>query len=59
MIDVSHQANLEQQPNINTNREAKMCTSAVSVFYGDKQALRDVSIQIYDDLVTAFIGPSG
>jgi phosphate transport system ATP-binding protein len=29
------------------------------VFYGDKQALKDVSIKIYDDLVTAFIGPSG
>ena len=31
----------------------------VSVFYGDKQALKDVSIDIHDDLVTAFIGPSG
>src|SRR5205823_4706128 len=29
------------------------------VFYGEKQALKDVSIKIYDDLVTAFIGPSG
>jgi len=40
-------------------REAKMRANAVSVFYGDKQALKEVSIQIYDDLVTAFIGPSG
>ncbi|MGH6784105.1 MAG: phosphate ABC transporter ATP-binding protein, partial [Sphingomicrobium sp.] len=31
----------------------------VSVFYSEKQALKDVSINIYDDLVTAFIGPSG
>ncbi|MEO6433922.1 MAG: phosphate ABC transporter ATP-binding protein PstB [Sphingomicrobium sp.] len=31
----------------------------VSVYYGDKRALNDVSIDIYDDLVTAFIGPSG
>ncbi|MFL6830716.1 MAG: phosphate ABC transporter ATP-binding protein PstB [Sphingomicrobium sp.] len=40
-------------------REAKMSTKGVSVFYGDKQAIKDVSINIYDDLVTAFIGPSG
>src|SRR4030095_16787860 len=37
----------------------KMCTDKVGVFYGDKQALKDVSINIYDDLVTSFIGPSG
>jgi len=38
---------------------AKMTARDVSVFYGDKQALKDVDIDIYDDLVTAFIGPSG
>ncbi|HUE79473.1 MAG TPA: phosphate ABC transporter ATP-binding protein PstB [Sphingomicrobium sp.] len=31
----------------------------VSVSYGDKQALKNVSIDIHDDRVTAFIGPSG
>ncbi len=40
-------------------RKPKMLTRDVSVFYGEKQALKDVSIEIYDDLVTAFIGPSG
>jgi len=61
IIDVSHQANIENDrgPALNTGREAKMSTDAVSVFYGDKQAIKDVSINIYDDLVTAFIGPSG
>jgi phosphate transport system ATP-binding protein len=39
--------------------EAKMRADDVGVFYGEKQALKDVSIQIYEDLVTAFIGPSG
>jgi len=60
-IDVSHQQNLEGvgASQLDTSREAKMRTSDVSVFYGDKQALKDVSIKIYDDLVTAFIGPSG
>jgi phosphate transport system ATP-binding protein len=37
----------------------KMSANAVSVFYGDKQALKDVSIEIHEDRVTAFIGPSG
>jgi phosphate transport system ATP-binding protein len=44
---------------IDPRREAKMHADRVGVFYGDKQALKDVSINIYDDLVTAFIGPSG
>ena len=37
----------------------KMRACDVSVFYGEKQALKDVSIDIFDDRVTAFIGPSG
>jgi phosphate transport system ATP-binding protein len=41
------------------NRDPKMRANDVSVFYGDKQAIKDVSINIYEDLVTAFIGPSG
>jgi phosphate transport system ATP-binding protein len=37
----------------------KIQTRDVSVFYGDKQALFDVSVDIPDKAVTAFIGPSG
>jgi phosphate transport system ATP-binding protein len=37
----------------------KMSARGVGVFYGDKQALRDVNVDIHDDKVTAFIGPSG
>ena len=40
-------------------RDPKMTADQVSVFYGEKQALKDISIRIYDDRVTAFIGPSG
>ena len=60
-IDVSHQPNIEQDsaPDVDPGRKAKMRTSDVSVFYGEKQALKEVSIRIYEDLVTAFIGPSG
>ena len=39
--------------------EPKIRASAVSAFYGDKQALFDVNIDIPDRGVTAFIGPSG
>jgi len=38
---------------------AKVSARDVSVFYGDKQALFDVSIDIPDRATTAFIGPSG
>ncbi|MEG3155481.1 phosphate ABC transporter ATP-binding protein PstB [Sphingomonas sp. RB1R13] len=31
----------------------------IHVFYGEKEALKGVSIDIHDDRVTAFIGPSG
>ncbi|WP_234419422.1 phosphate ABC transporter ATP-binding protein PstB [Sphingomonas sp. EC-HK361] len=36
-----------------------MTAHGVNVFYGPKQAIRDVSIDVYQDQVTAFIGPSG
>ena len=39
--------------------EAKMRTRDVSVFYGAKQAVDGVSIDIPTEYVTAFIGPSG
>ncbi len=31
----------------------------VNVFYGDKQAIKDVTIDIQENVITAFIGPSG
>ena len=37
----------------------KMSTRDVNVFYGDKQAIKNVSIDVDMDNVTAFIGPSG
>ena len=37
----------------------KVSARDINVFYGDKQALFDVSIDIPDRAVTAFIGPSG
>ena len=40
-------------------RTPKMRADKVSVYYGEKQALKDVTINIHEDRVTAFIGPSG
>ena len=39
--------------------QAKIAARNVSVYYGDKRAIDDVSIDIGQDYVTAFIGPSG
>ena len=39
--------------------DAKMSARDVSVFYGDKKAIDEVSIEIPTKYVTAFIGPSG
>ncbi|WP_051504514.1 phosphate ABC transporter ATP-binding protein PstB [Sphingomonas jaspsi] len=36
-----------------------MTARDVRVFYGDKEAIKGVDIDIHDDKVTAFIGPSG
>ena len=41
------------------NHETKISAANVSVFYGEKQALFDVSIDIPARQVMAFIGPSG
>jgi len=42
-----------------SNRAIKMTARDVNVYYGEKHALKGVSIDVRDDEVTAFIGPSG
>ncbi len=39
--------------------DAKISARNVSVYYGDKRAIDDISIDIVQEYVTAFIGPSG
>ena len=39
--------------------EPKISARNVDVFYGDTHAIKDVSVDIADKTVTAFIGPSG
>ncbi|SLN12915.1 phosphate ABC transporter ATP-binding protein PstB [Roseisalinus antarcticus] len=40
-------------------KEIKISASNVQVYYGETHAIRDVSVEIEDKTVTAFIGPSG
>ena len=42
-----------------TEQKLKIAARNVNVFYGAKQAINDVSIDISTGVVTAFIGPSG
>jgi phosphate transport system ATP-binding protein len=56
---VKPRAPRSKEPAIDPKRTPKMRAQDVDVFYGDKQALKNVSIDIHDDRVTAFIGPSG
>ena len=46
-------------PALDPGRTPKMTARDVHVFYGDKEALKGVGIDIHEDRVTAFIGPSG
>ncbi len=43
---------------VQTN-QAKITARDVQVYYGDTHAIKDVSVDILDKAVTAFIGPSG
>ena len=45
-------------PNLEDS-DAKMSANSVSIYYGEKKAIDDVSIKIPTKYVTAFIGPSG
>ncbi len=40
-------------------KEIKIVTKNLNLFYGEKQALKNITLNIPDKKVTAFIGPSG
>ncbi|TBN40472.1 phosphate ABC transporter ATP-binding protein [Paracoccus subflavus] len=54
MYDTSRRVENAVTPN-----DIKIQARNVQVYYGDKQALKDVDVDIQDKTVTAFIGPSG
>ena len=41
------------------DQDVKISSKNVDVYYGDNHAIQDVSVNILDKTVTAFIGPSG
>ncbi len=43
----------------NTSQDIKITAKDVQVWYADNHAIKDVSVEISDRTVTAFIGPSG
>ena len=40
-------------------KDIKIITKDLNLFYGEKQALKNITLDIPDKKVTAFIGPSG
>jgi phosphate transport system ATP-binding protein len=48
-----------ERPAIMESRPVKVRARHVNVFYGEKHAIKDLSIDIPDRAVSAFIGPSG
>jgi len=55
----AHSGHVQQTTGILPGITAKVRARDVNVFYGTKQALFDVSLDVPDASVTAFIGPSG
>ena len=44
---------------LRNNKEPKIISKNIDVYYGEKQALTNVNLEIYKKEVTALIGPSG
>ena len=40
-------------------KNIKILSKKVDVFYGEKQALKNIDLEIYENQVTSLIGPSG
>ena len=54
-----HEPNTAEAATHTASARPKISANDVSVFYGDKKAIDEVSIDIHTRYVTAFIGPSG
>jgi phosphate transport system ATP-binding protein len=46
-------------PSAASKLKAKLSINNLNFYYGDRQALKDINLQLLDRQVTAFIGPSG
>lgn len=60
MLDTNNVAESSETTNVEPAKDtAKITSKAVSVFYGEKQALFEVDLDIPENSVTSLIGPSG
>jgi len=62
MLDTSlvdFNVHLGKRPNHDRSNGVKIDIQDVSFWYGEKQALIDINLKLYEREVTAFIGPSG
>ena len=59
MNDIAPSIVTPASPRIMAEREHKISARNVNVYYGEKHAIRNLSIDIPDRAVSAFIGPSG
>jgi phosphate transport system ATP-binding protein len=59
MIDVAIAAPPNRAPEARVGQTEKISIRNLRFFYGENQALRDVTVPLYARHVTAFIGPSG
>ena len=58
MVDIATQA--QRDPALDPGiKDPILNVESLSLWYGEKQALRDISLNIPDKKITAFIGPSG
>src|SRR5260370_36397128 len=58
-LETALQARPEPPAVSDTGRPCKIVVKNLNFYYGPKQALENISIDIPANLVTAFIGPSG
>ena len=56
---VDFDVHVGRHPHHDKDHLRKISVEKVDFWYGEKQALKDVSLDIYDREVTAFVGPSG
>ncbi len=52
-------ADIEKEELIEPNQKKVFTVKDLNLFYGKKQALKDINLNIYKNKVTALIGPSG
>lgn len=58
-MNLSPQITIDREVDPDLDGAVKLRAEGVNVFYGEKQALFDVSLDMHEKAVTALIGPSG